>query len=112
MNSPCADASLLAFTTIDSEDAARHLARQLLQERLVACVNVVPGVRSLYWWQGQLQESAEWLLLLKTTGQRWPQLKARLPELHPYEVPELIATGIADGLEPYLRWMVRETEQE
>lgn len=102
---------LLAFSTVADEAAAAALARRLLEERLVACVNILPGVRSMYWWQGRIEEGGECLLVLKTTEARWPALKARLPELHAYEVPELIATPVTDGLEPYLRWLVSEGQQ-
>jgi periplasmic divalent cation tolerance protein len=99
---------LLAFSTVADEAAAKVLARQLLQERLVVCVNIVSGVRSMYWWQGEVQESGECLLLMKTTSARWTALKDRLPQIHGYDVPELIATPITDGLEPYLQWLVSQ----
>ncbi|AKJ31567.1 divalent-cation tolerance protein CutA [Caldimonas brevitalea] len=100
------DTPLLALSTVDDEAVARSLARELLDAELVTCVNLVPGVTSMYRWQGRIEESREWLLLLKTSSSRWPALKQRLPALHPYDVPELIATEIVDGLEPYLRWLV------
>lgn len=106
------DQPLLAFSTVADEAAANVLARQLLEERLVACVNIVPGVRSMYWWQGQIEESGECLLLMKTTSARWPALKQRLPQIHGYDVPELIATPVTDGLEPYLRWVVSAVQGE
>ncbi|MCW7538095.1 divalent-cation tolerance protein CutA [Aquabacterium sp. A7-Y] len=102
----------IALTTVDDETRARDLARRLLEARLVACVNIVPGVSSMYWWQGRIEEAREWLLVLKTSAARWPALKQALPDLHPYEVPELLALGPQDGLEPYLQWLVRETDKE
>lgn len=106
------DRPLLALSTTDDEESAGALARRLLEERLAACVNIVPGIRSMYWWQGRIEEGAECLLVIKTTWARWPALKARLPQLHAYDVPELIATELTDGLEPYLRWLVSEVQGE
>lgn len=100
--------ALLALTTAPDEAVARELAHALLEERLVACVNILPGMQAMYWWRGKIEAAGECVLLLKTSTQRWAALKARLPQLHPYEVPELVALEIADGLEPYLGWVVSE----
>ena len=102
--------AVLALTTLPDQDAARQLARQLLESHLVACVNILPAARSMYWWKGQLEESDECVLLLKTTSERWPALKQALPALHSYDVPELLAFDVADGLEPYLQWLVTEVQ--
>ena len=88
-------------------DHAQSLADALVGEGLAACVNIVPGLRSVYRWKGELCCDAESILLLKTTAERYPQLQARLAELHPYEVPEIIALPVEAGLEGYLGW-VRE----
>lgn len=88
-------------------DHAQTLAETLVTEGLAACVNIVPGLRSVYRWQGELCCDAESILLLKTTVDGYPQLQARLAELHPYEVPEIIAVPVESGLEGYLSW-VRE----
>jgi periplasmic divalent cation tolerance protein len=102
--------AVLALTTLPDEEAARRLARQLLESRLVACVNILPAGRSMYWWNGQVEEARECLLVLKTTAERWPELKLALPALHSYDVPELLAFDVADGLEPYLKWVVTEVQ--
>lgn len=102
---------LLALSTAPDEASARRIARELLEARLVACVTLLPGAVSMYWWQGAIEESAEWLLLLKTTRARWSALAERLPQLHPYEVPELLALPVTAGLEPYLRWLVTQSHQ-
>ncbi len=96
---------LLALSTMPDSDRARELARQLLDERLAACVNLLPGVHSLYRWRGELHEDPEVLMIMKTTRTRFDALRKRLAELHPYEVPELIALPIVDGLSSYLEWM-------
>jgi len=88
---------------------ARKLARIVLDERLAACVQIVPWMESLYRWEGQTKTSREWLLLVKTTQSRWPALRERLAELHPYQVPEILALEVHDGLPAYLDWVKSET---
>ena len=102
---------LLVLSTAPDEASARKLARGLLEAHLAACVNLLPAVQSMYWWQGQLQEASEWLLLIKTTSARFSDLQARLREIHPYEVPECIALDISAGLPDYLRWLSQETDK-
>jgi periplasmic divalent cation tolerance protein len=97
--------AVVVLVTAPSADAAGQIARALVEEGLAACGNVVPGVRSIYRWQGRVQEDGESLLVLKTERRLLPALKARLPALHPYEVPELLALGVEDGLGPYLEWI-------
>jgi len=99
---------VVLMTAGSAEDAAK-IARALVEERLVACVNVVPGIRSIYRWQGNVADEAEWLLVAKTTRSRFSGLEARVRELHSYEVPEVIAVEIADGSAPYLEWLARES---
>jgi len=98
------DACLLLCTCPD-ETTAGPLARALVEERLAACVSRVPGLRSTYRWEGKLQEDAEVLLLIKTTAAALEPLQARVLELHPYEVPELVVLDIAGGLPAYLQWL-------
>jgi periplasmic divalent cation tolerance protein len=95
---------LVLVTAPDAEVAAR-LARTMVEERLAACVNLVPGVRSIYRWAGAVQEDAEVLLVIKTREDRLPALSKRVQELHPYELPELIAIGVQGGSERYLEWL-------
>ena len=102
-------ARLVAFSTAPSAEVAEQLARALVGEGLAACVNVVPGVTSYYRWKGELQRDAEWLLVIKTSAGRLEALKAALVRLHPYEVPELVALGVEDGLPPYLAWLDEST---
>ena len=96
---------LLCLSTCPDTESAVRIARTLVEERLAACVNRLPGVASTYRWQGKIHEDAEVLLLIKTTRARFDALRARLLELHPYEVPELIALDIADGSAAYLAWL-------
>ena len=85
---------------------AVDLARCLVDEGLCACVNVLPGVRSFFRWQGAVDEAAELLLIAKTTAQAAPSLRARIAALHPYQVPEVLELPVADGLPAYLQWLV------
>lgn len=95
----------IVLTTCPDETTADILSRRLVEERLAACVSRVPGVRSTYWWQGTVQDDAEVLLIAKTNGERVATLSARIQELHPYEVPEVIALPVALGAERYLAWI-------
>ena len=97
--------ALLLLSTCPSEHTAERIARALVEERLAACVNRVAGVSSIYRWRGEVREDAEVLLLIKTTRECMEPLRARLVELHPYEVPELIALDIVAGHVPYLDWL-------
>lgn len=95
----------VVLTTCPDETTAETLSRRLVEERLAACVNRLPGIRSTYWWQGAVHEDQEVLLMAKTSGDRVATLSARIQELHPYEVPEVIALPIALGAERYLAWI-------
>jgi periplasmic divalent cation tolerance protein len=100
--------TLVVLVTVPSADAGAAMARTLVAERLAACVNVVPGVRSVFWWDGQLQEEAEALLVLKTGRQRYEALERRILELHPHSVPEILALPVESGSRAYVTW-VRES---
>jgi periplasmic divalent cation tolerance protein len=100
------DAVVVLVTTPTSE-AAAEIARALVEEGLAACGNVVPAIRSIYRWAGEIHDDAEALLVIKTERRVVPGLKARLQELHPYQVPELLVLPVEDGLGPYLEWIAR-----
>jgi periplasmic divalent cation tolerance protein len=102
-------AAQVVLCTVPSTHVAEQIARTLLEERLVACVNVVPGVRSLYRWQGQIEEAQEHLLVMKTGTERYAELEARIRALHPYELCEVIALDVTTGSAPYLAWVLGET---
>lgn len=99
----------ILFSTLDSEEKAREIAHQLVQERLAACVNIVPNVTSVYKWKGAIERTTECLLVMKTADDRVEQLTQRIKELHPYEVPEIISFSVEHGHPPYLDWVVAET---
>ncbi len=101
--------ALVVLVTTPSAERAAELARALVDERLAACGNVVPGLRSIYRWEGKVQDEEEALLLLKTTRARFEALRDRVLALHPYEVPEVIALPIEAGSAKYLAWIAAET---
>lgn len=101
----------LAITTCPDMDVADTIAATLVEEGLAACVNILPGARSVYEWQGKLEKEQELVLLIKSTGNRLAALEARLLELHPYELPELIVVPVIGGLAPYLSWIETQLEK-
>lgn len=98
----------LVLSTCSPKDAP-GLARQIVQERLAACCNMLGQVASLYWWHGELQEDTETLLVFKTADDRLEAMMQRLAELHPYDVPEILAFEAWAGFDPYLSWIERES---
>lgn len=98
------------FTTVDSEEQAGEIAQKLLEKRLVACVQVMGPVRSRYWWEGQLEEAQEWLCLIKAKAASYDRIESLIKELHPYEVPEILAVPITAGNPHYLEWLRRESD--
>jgi periplasmic divalent cation tolerance protein len=96
---------VVALSTVATASDAERIARALVERGLAACVNVVPGVVSIYRWQGAVHKEQELLLVIKTRAEALEPLRAALVSLHPYEVPELVAWPIATGHEPYLRWI-------
>lgn len=100
---------LLVFTNLPDRTRAQTLAQALIERRLAACVNVLADCTSVYRWEGKVESSAEVPLLIKTTTARYPALEAAIRDLHPYEVPEIVAVPIAHGLPEYLNWVAAET---
>ena len=104
--------ALICFCTCPDAESAGRIATTLVDERLAACVSLLPGVRSVYRWQGRVETADEVLLLAKTTAQAYPALQARLLELHPHELPELLVVESALGLPAYLQWVADETRRK
>lgn len=101
---------LVALITAPSEEVGAQIARSLLEQKLAACVNILGPVRSLYWWEGEIQDDREVLLLVKTrSGLVEGQLIPAVQAIHPYQVPEVIALPIEKGLEAYLNWIGAST---
>lgn len=96
---------IVVFSTASSAEEAEKIARALVNERLAACVNVIPSVRSFYRWQGKIEDSAEFLLVIKSSRELFDALRVSLEKLHSYEVPEVVAMPVVDGARNYLSWM-------
>ncbi|RZA14507.1 MAG: divalent-cation tolerance protein CutA [Lysobacteraceae bacterium] len=101
--------ALICLCTCPDAPTAERIATALVEERLAACVNILPGLRSVYRWRGQLEAADELLLLIKTNAAGYPALQDRLVALHPHELPELLAVEPAAGLPAYLDWVADET---
>ena len=101
--------TMLVLTNLPDRDAAMKLAAALVGERLAACVNVLGACTSIYRWKGAVEEAQEVPLLIKTNGARYADLEAGIRRLHPYDVPEIIAMRVVDGLPEYLAWVAAET---
>jgi len=101
--------AMLVLTTLPNSDAAADLAKKVVGEKLAACANILPAVRSIYRWQGAVQDENEVLVLLKTRRAQFERLKTRILELHPYDVPEVIAIPVEQGHGAYLDWIANET---
>ena len=101
--------SLLVVTSLPDRESAEKLAVLLIERRLAACVNILAPCASVYRWQGEIQHDEEHPLLIKTVQDRYAELEASIRANHPYELPEIIAVRIADGLPAYLQWVESET---
>jgi periplasmic divalent cation tolerance protein len=98
----------IVLTTCGSEDEARKIAHALVERRLAACVNILPKIESVYRWQGKVESAREWLLLIKTSEEKFPAVRDAIRELHSYELPECIALNIEDGSGAYLQWIAEQ----
>jgi periplasmic divalent cation tolerance protein len=103
------DDFLVVLVTMPDAETGARVGRTLVEEKLAACVNVIPGLRSIYEYEGKLCDDAEVLCLFKTRRALYPVLRDRLTGLHPYQVPEIIAVALAEGNAPYLAWLAAGT---
>jgi periplasmic divalent cation tolerance protein len=101
---------IVVFSNCGSAEEAVRVARALVDERLAACVNIIPAVQSIYRWQGAIEEATEWTLLIKTRRALFDRLRSAILRAHSYELPEVIAMPVVDGHGDYLAWIDRETE--
>lgn len=104
--------ALIVFSTFPDPDTARAAARKLVDSRAAACVSLLPGLASLYRWQGKIEEANEVLLMIKTTRAAYARLEAELKACHPYELPEILAVRAEAGLPGYLQWVHEETTRD
>ncbi|HEX2239152.1 MAG TPA: divalent-cation tolerance protein CutA [Gammaproteobacteria bacterium] len=101
--------ALIVLTTYPDQETALKAASKLVREKLAACVNVLPQMTSVYEWRGEAKTDREHLLIAKTTLRRFAALETAIVDTHPYELPEIIATPIAQGLKDYLKWIDAQT---
>jgi periplasmic divalent cation tolerance protein len=101
---------VVVLITAPSREVAESLVQQLVAERLAACGNIVPGVTSIYRWEGAVERADELLIVCKTTRAMVPRLLSRVEELHPYDVPEALVLPIEAGLAPYLGWVTANSD--
>jgi periplasmic divalent cation tolerance protein len=100
----------IVLSTAGSEDEARKIALYLVEHQLAACVNIVPQIESIYRWQGNVETSREWLLVIKTNAEGVPKVRDAIRELHSYDLPECIAVSIEDGSPEYLDWLANSLQ--
>ena len=99
----------VVYTTIDNIQDARKIAKALVEEQLVACVNIIPNIESIYRWRGEIEEDSEFVLIIKTVDDNVEKTIQRIKELHSYELPDVIALPVIGGLKEYLEYIVNET---
>jgi len=95
----------LVLTTAESQTQARRIADVLIERKLAACVNIVPGVQSIYRWKGKAEEAEEWFMFIKTTADHFEGVRDAIKEMHSYELPECLCLAVEDGSAEYLRWI-------
>ena len=100
--------AILILTTTDSEESAHRIAAALVEAGEAACVSILPGVRSIYRWQGKVCDEGELLLLIKTIAGQFEAVRTRIRQLHPYQVPEVIALPLTAGDPDYMRWLIEQ----
>lgn len=103
---------LIVFSTCPDENVAEHIAETLVGRQQAACINIIPKIRSIYRWKGNIERDHEVLLLIKTSKAQFQALEDTIAELHPYELPEIVAVSVETGLADYLRWIDSTLEPE
>ena len=111
MESSLTDAAIVVLTNLPDRETARTLARRLVEGRLAACVNIGASVESIYHWRGQIETGNEVPIAIKTRQVLYSEVEAAIRQIHPYDVPEVIALPISDGSAPYLDWINTETHR-
>ena len=99
----------VVITTCGSEEEAQKIARELVERRVAACVNIISPIQSIYRWQGKVENATEWLLLIKTTTEKFDAVRDAIRELHSYDLAECIMVSIEDGSQEYLDWIDKNT---
>lgn len=104
------DSIQIVFCTVPDADTGRRIARELVEYRLAACVNLVPGIESVYRWQGEIHHDEEAMLVIKIRSADFARLQAAILERHPYELPEILAVPVSNALPKYLEWVQKHNE--
>ena len=104
------DPIITVTTTADSREALEHIGRRLLTKHLIACIQIVGPIKSLYWWKGSIEEAEEWLGLMKTRESLYKEAEAEILAIHPYELPEVMAIEPVEVLGAYAEWVYEETK--
>lgn len=104
--------AIVVVTTVGTEDQANLISRELIARRLAACVNIVPGVRSLYRWKGKICSDGELLLIIKTRSEEYEQVSATIHELHSYELPEILSFSVSRGDRSFLDWIAGSVDKQ
>lgn len=99
---------IVVFSNCGSEEEAKRVARALVEAKVAACVNIVPGIRSVYRWKGAVEEESEWMLVIKSSRPLFTRLQAEIRRVHSYDLPELVALSVVDGSQEYLGWLDSE----
>ncbi len=101
----------IILTTVDDFEKACQLAKKILNNRLAACISIIPCIKSMYWWKNKLEEAEEHLLIIKTSERQREALMKFIEENHPYEVPEIVEVKTGNVFEKYLQWVIEETSK-
>ena len=102
---------LLVMTTVPDAEVGQIIAEKVIEERLAACVTLQAACQSLYWWQGKITQDQEHILFIKTKKESYPDLEEKIHQVHPYDIPEIIALPIFTGSKDYLHWIDKETQE-
>lgn len=105
------DKFCVVFVTVPDKGIAEHIAGEILKDKLCACVNIIDGITSMYWWKEKIEKSSEALMIIKTTITNYKSLEAKIIDLHPYEVPEVISLDLKDGNNNYLKWIIESVKK-
>jgi periplasmic divalent cation tolerance protein len=100
------------FTTIENKEDAEKIAKSLIEKRLAGCIQIIGPISSIYWWKNKIETSQEWLCIIKSKKKLYEEIEKSIKEIHPYEIPEIIAIQIISGSKDYLKWLDNELKKE
>jgi periplasmic divalent cation tolerance protein len=100
------------FTTTENKEDAEKIAKSLIEKRLAGCIQIIGPISSIYWWKNKIETSQEWLCIIKSKKKLYEEIEKSIKEIHPYEIPEIIAMQIISGSKDYLKWLDNELKKE